>query len=120
MRYYPEGFFLARAEFSDNNNNQTVDFGDSLEVFFSRPAKMADVDVFDFATMQPEKGLGSAIIKHSPRGPSLQIIFAPPMAPKIKLGETMLVPRPTRDSVIDFSQPPQRLDTKGVIIQRRK
>lgn len=109
--YMPKGFFVTRAEYVDANHSNSLDFGDYIEISFSRPAKMKGVTLFDFMTTKPEKALGSAIIQTGDIGQSLQIVFSPPLLPTIQIGETMIRPRAFLESIKDFSPYPIPLDS---------
>ncbi len=119
--YLPRGFFITKAEWVDVNKNINVDFGDYIEVFFSRPGKVLNPTPFDFLTGKPEKALGSAVIGSSEKTQSIQIILSPPVMGKLKVGETTIRPRPFIESIRDFSAVPQILDSSvEVPIIRRK
>ncbi|HOY67884.1 MAG TPA: type II secretion system protein GspG [Candidatus Ozemobacteraceae bacterium] len=121
VRYIPAEFFITKAEYVDANRNNLVDFGDRLDIHFSRPAMMTNVTVFDFLTKNPERALGSAIIASPAQGKILSFLFAAPVPPKIRVGETTIVPREFIESVIDCSPQPQPLRRlEEVVIQRKR
>lgn len=119
--YLPQGFFITRAEYVDANLNNAVDISDYIDITFSRPAKLNDPLAVDFETSNPEKALGSALVRPLESGFKARIEFAPPFAPLVRPGETRLFPREYIDSVVDLSPYPQRLQRQeGLIIEKRK
>lgn len=119
--YLPAGFFITRAEYVDANLNNLIDFGDYVDVRFSRPAKLIEPMVIDFSTRDPEKALGSAIIQPGDNVFSVRIVFSPPFLATIKPGETRLFPRDFMTSIVDMSPEPRGLQKQeGVIIEKRK
>jgi len=121
VSYMPSGFFITRAEYVDSNLNNVVDFGDYIELRFSRPATLLSPMVIDFSTLHPDKALGSAIVQAGDNDVSARIVFAPPFLPSIRVGETRLFPRDFISSIIDKSPQPQGLQPQeGVIIEKRK
>lgn len=121
VSYMPSGFFITRAEYVDSNLNNTVDFGDYIELRFSRPATLLAPMVVDFVTLHPEKALGSSIIQAGDNEFSARIVFSPPFLPTLKVGETRLFPRDFISSIIDKSPQPQGLQPQeGVIVEKRK
>lgn len=121
VRYIPAEFFITKAEYVDANRNNLVDFGDRLDISFSRPAQMANVTVFDFLTKNPDRALGSAIVSSPAQGKLLSFLFAPPVPPRIRVGETTIVPREFIESVTDCSPQPQPLRRlEEVVIQRKR
>lgn len=121
MAYLPSGFFMTRAEYVDANLNNIIDFGDYIDVRFSRPAKLVSPMVVDFLTRDPEKALGSAIIEAGDNVFSAKIVFAPPFLAEIRPGETRLLPRDFMTSIVDMSPEPQGLQRlEGVLIEKRK
>ncbi|NLI76686.1 MAG: hypothetical protein GX442_09620 [Candidatus Riflebacteria bacterium] len=121
FHYLPADFTITKAEFVDATRNNQVDFGDEVEITFSRPARMNGVSLFDFVTMFPENAFGSAKVVAPAKGSSLKIVFNPPLPPKIRLGETKVKPFYDIMSVVDCGSPARRLSgVEGVVIQRRK
>lgn len=121
LRYMPKDFFITKVEYVDANRNTRIDFGDRVDIFFSRPAKMTNVSVFDFITNRPERALGSAIVASPARGTVLSFLFASPVAPTINIGETTIVPRDFIDSILDCSAQPQTLRKQDeIVIQSRR
>ena len=121
MSYLPAAFFLTRAEHVDSNLNNLIDFGDYIEIRFSRPAQLHNPVVVDFETLNPEKALGSAIVKPGDNPFSARIEFAMPVAPTLITGETRLFAREYIESIVDLSPNPQPLQRQeGVIIERKK
>lgn len=121
VRYIPEEFFITKVEYVDANRNTRIDFGDRVDIFFSRPAKMVNVSVFDFITKNPERALGSAVISSPPKGNVLSFLFASPVPPTINIGETTIIPRDFIDSILDCSNPPQPLRKHDeIMIQSRR
>jgi len=121
MHYLPEDFCITRAAYIDSNQNNQVDFGDEVEITLARPAQMANVNVFDFKTLNPESAFGSAKVVAPQKGSTLRLVFTPPVAPKIKLGETKLLPFYDIQSIKDFSHPPKTLGSvEEVVINRRR
>lgn len=121
VRYMPEEFFITKVEYVDANRNIRIDFGDRIDIFFSRPAKMTNVSVFDFITNNPERALGSAIVSSPPRGNVLSFLFAAPVPPSINIGETTIKPRDFIDSILDCSPQPQPLRKHDeILIQSRR
>jgi general secretion pathway protein G len=119
-RYLPEHFFITKADYVDANLNNIMDFGDYIELRFSRPAVLKDPVVMDFETSSPEKALGSAIVSDVDDPFMARIDFLPPVPPNITLGETMLFPREYIASIYDKSPRPQNLQRlKGVIIEKK-
>lgn len=121
VRYIPEEFFITKVEYVDANRNIRIDFGDRIDIFFSRPAKMTNVSVFDFITNNPERALGSAIVSSSQKGNILSFLFAAPVPPSITIGETTIRPRDFIDSIVDCSPQPQPLRKHDeILIQSRR
>ncbi len=121
VSYLPKRFFIARAEYVDANLNNIVDFGDYIELRFSRPAVINQPMVVDFYTEAPAKALGSAVVERGDNEYHARIIFAPPFAPDIKPGETRIFPREFITSIVDMSPEPGKLERlEGVIIEKRK
>ncbi len=119
--YLPADFYITKAEFIDATRNNQIDFGDEVEITFSRPARMEGVSLFDFVTVGPENAFGSAKVMAPAKGTSLKIVFSPPLPPKIRLGETRIKPYYDISSVVDCGSPPRRLGgVEAVVIQRRK
>lgn len=121
MRYLPDGFYMTKAEYVDLNRNNQIDFGDAIEVFFSRPAKFRGVSQFDFQTQDPAKALGSSMVNAASSGMSLQIVFSPTILPTLEMGKTKLLIRPYQEGIRDCSAEavPPATDV-AVIINRRK
>lgn len=120
-RYLPEKFFITKAEYVDANLNHLIDFGDYLEVKFSRPAVLKDPVAVDFETDIPERALGSAIVTPTEDKFVARISFVPPVPPSIRIGETRLFPREFIDSIVDKSPIPQNLQKlKGVLITNKR
>jgi len=121
VRYIPAGFFISKAEYVDANRNNLIDFGDRLDLHFSRPALMNNVTVFDFITKKPERALGSAIIGSPAQGRILSFVFASPVAPSLRVGETTIAPREFIETIVDCSRQPQPLRRlEEVVIQRKR
>jgi len=121
VSYMPSGFFITRAEYVDSNFNNVIDFGDYIELRFSRPATLLSPMVVDFTTLHPDKALGSSIIQAGENETSARIVFSPPFLPAIRIGETRLFPRDFISSIIDKSPQPQGLQPQeGVIIEKRR
>lgn len=121
VRYIPAEFFITRAEYVDANRNNLIDFGDRLDLFFSRPAQMNNVTVFDFVTKKPERALGSAIIGSPAQGSVLSFVFASPVRPSLRVGETTIAPREFIESIIDCSRQPQPVrQLEEIVIQRKR
>lgn len=120
VRYIPSDFFIMKAEYVDANRNNRIDFGDRLDIYFSRPAQMSNVSVFDFITKNPERALGSAIISSPPRGSVLSFLFAAPIPPSIRIGETTIMPRDFIESILDCSNQPQPLRKMDEIVIQSK
>lgn len=120
VRYLPEGFYINKAEYVDTNRNNVVDYGDVIEVSFTRPAKMSNVSAFDFQTEDPDKALGSVVPICASEGMTLQLIFAPPIEPKVQIGKTKIRVRDFCDSITDFSNPPQALASEPAVVITRK
>ncbi|GAB4274218.1 MAG: hypothetical protein Kow0029_14370 [Candidatus Rifleibacteriota bacterium] len=121
VSYLPEKFFITRADYVDANLNNLVDFGDYLEIRFSRPATLIDPVVFDFITENPDKALGSAIISETEDSFVARIDFVPPDPPGIIIGQTTIKPREFISSIYDKSPVPQKLEqVKGVVINKKK
>ncbi len=121
VRYMPQEFFITKVEYVDANRNIRIDFGDRIDIFFSRPAKMTNVSVFDFITNYPERALGSAIVSSPPKGNVLSFLFASPVPPSINIGETTIRPRDFIDSIVDCSPQPQPLRKHDeILIQSRR
>lgn len=121
MAYLPSGFFMTRAEYVDANLNNVIDFGDHIDIRFSRPAKLLAPMVVDFVTHNPDKALGSAIIEPGDNSFYARIIFSPPFLPVIRFGETRIYPRDFITSIVDMSPEPQNLQKfEGVFIEKRK
>lgn len=121
LSYMPAAFFITRAEHVDCNMNNQIDYGDYIEVRFSRPAQLNNPIVVDFETTSPEKALGSAIIKPGDNAFSARIEFSSPIAPTLVTGETRLLAREYIESIVDMSPKPQSLQRQeGVIIEKRK
>jgi prepilin-type N-terminal cleavage/methylation domain-containing protein len=119
-RYLPENFFIAAAEYVDANLNNVVDFGDYLELRFSRPAKLNNPVVVDFETQTPQEALGSALINKTDDPFIARVDFVPPVAPDIKLGQTKIYPREYIDSIVDKSPKQKKLKRlKGVVIKKK-
>jgi len=121
VNYLPKAFYITKADWVDFNQNNLIDFGDYLEVEFSRPAQVKGITVFDFITSRPEKSLGSSQVTSSENAKSIQILFSPPILPTFVVGQTTIRPRPFLESVKDFSPTPQLLDPNiEVVINRRR
>lgn len=121
MRYLPEGFYMTKAEYVDLNRNNQIDFGDAIEVFFSRPGRFRSVSQFNFETQEPSKALGDAMVSAASSGLSLQIVFSPPNLPKIEIGKTKLLIRPFQEGIRDCSAEAVAPATDvAVIVNRRK
>lgn len=122
VRYLPEKFFITKAEFVDANLNNLIDFGDYIDVKFSRPAIINDPVVMDFETYYPERALGSAVVSATSDEYVARISFVPPGLPNIELGETIIQPREFIGSIIDKSPAGKKLErSRGVkIIKKRK
>lgn len=121
LSYFPAAFFITRAEHVDTNLNNLIDFGDYIDIRFSRPTQLRNPVVVDFETLNPEKALGSAQIKPGYDAFSARIEFAPPVAPTLVTGETLLFPREYIESIVDLSPKPQPLQRQeGVIIEKKK
>lgn len=121
LPYLPSAFFITRAVHVDTNLNNQIDFGDYIEIRFSRPAQLLNPVVVDFETINPPKALGSALIKPGYDAFSARIEFAPPLAPTLVTGETRLFPREYIESIADLSPKPQRLQRQeGVMIEKKK
>ncbi len=121
ISYLPQNFFITRAEYIDVNMNNMVDFGDQIELTFSRPAKLKDPLSVDFETFDPEKALGTALIKPGESLYRAKIEFAPPMVPRVIPGRTMLFPREFIESITDFSPIPQPLaKVANLTIEKRR
>lgn len=121
VRYLPENFFITQADFVDANLNNIIDFGDFLELRFSRPAVLRDPVFNDFETESPQKALGTAMISATQDPFIVRVDFKPPQAPSLVLGETMIFPREFIDSIVDRSPVPRKLERlKGVIINKRR
>ncbi len=121
LPYLPAAFFITRAEHVDTNLNNQIDFGDYIEIRFSRPAQLRNPIVVDFETLNPAKALGSALIRPGYDAFSAKIEFAPPLAPILITGETRLFPREYIESIVDLSPKPQHLQRQeGVIIEKTK
>lgn len=119
--YFPRNFFIKKAEYVDANRNNQIDFGDFIEITFSRPAKLLGANAFDFISSRPSGALNNTKIEAEPEGNSLKVIFIPPVLPDLILGETMVAPRPDACKIIDFSNPPASLDKSiEVVISPRK
>ncbi|MFZ5953414.1 MAG: prepilin-type N-terminal cleavage/methylation domain-containing protein [Candidatus Rifleibacteriota bacterium] len=121
VRYLPEGFFITHADYVDANLNNLIDFGDHIELRFSRPARLVNPVFNDFITEKPERALGSAMVSTTEDSSVAKIVFMPPEPPLIRLGETTINPREFIDSVVDFSPVPRKLERlNGVIINKKK
>ncbi|PKL45880.1 MAG: hypothetical protein CVV41_02420 [Candidatus Riflebacteria bacterium HGW-Riflebacteria-1] len=121
LSYLPAAFFITRAEHVDSNLNNLIDFGDYIDVRFSRPAKFNNPVVVDFETVNPEKALGSALVKPGYDAFSARIEFTAPVPPTLITGETRLFPREYIESIVDLSPKPQPLQRQeGVIIEKKK
>ncbi|OGK04939.1 MAG: hypothetical protein A2W80_13320 [Candidatus Riflebacteria bacterium GWC2_50_8] len=121
LSYIPAAFFITRAEHVDANLNNLVDFGDYIDIRFSRPSQLLNPVVVDFETVSPEKALGSALLKPGYDAFSARIEFAPPVPPTLVTGETRLFPREYIESIVDLSPKPQPLQRQeGVIIEKKK
>lgn len=121
LRYLPEGFYLTKAEYVDANRNNQVDFGDWIEVFFSRPAKFRNATTFDFVTQDPPKAFGDAFVNVASSGISLQIVFSPSIPPRFEIGKTKILVRPFQDGIVDCSAESVAPATDvAVIIMRRR
>lgn len=120
-RYLPEHFFITRAEYVDANLNNLIDYGDYIELRFSRPAVLKDPVVMDFKTRNPEKALGSAVISGTEDPFIAKITFFPPNPPTVVLGETLILPREFLENIVDKSPQPKKLKRlKGVIIEKKR
>jgi general secretion pathway protein G len=121
-RYLPSRLFITRAVYLDSNSNNLIDYGDYINLTFSRPAQIKDATVFDFVTSSPEKALGSAIVQAIPEDPfRARIVFTPPVPPSIKMGETTIAPREFIESIVDFSDIPVKLVmVENLVIQKQK
>ncbi len=120
-RYLPEGFFVTSAEYVDANRNNQIDFGDLLEIGFSRPAKMEHVAATIFETRNPSDALANARVQAASEGSTLKLYFLPPHPPKFVVGQTTIYPHENNDSIRDFSSPPQYLKAiEEVTIQRKR
>lgn len=121
VRYLPENFFITQADYVDANLNNLIDFGDYIEVRFSRPAVLRDPVFNDFETSMPEKALGTAMITATDDPFVVQIGFMPPQGASIILGQTVLMPREYIDSIVDRSPVPQKLQRfKGAVINKKR
>jgi prepilin-type N-terminal cleavage/methylation domain-containing protein len=121
VAYIPRDFFITKALYVDGNQNNQVDYGDFIDVYFSRPARFKDVTAFDFVTGKPEKGLGSAVVEKATEGQSVRIYFVMPIRPTVRINETTIKPREYLESIEDFSPAPQRLNPAiEAVIQRKR
>ena len=121
-RYLPSTLFITRAVYFDANSNNLIDYGDYINLSFSRPAQVKDATVFDFVTSFPEKALGSAIVQSVPEDPfKARIVFTPPVPPSIRMGETTIAPREFIESIVDYSDTPIKLKmVENLVIQKQK
>ena len=121
VRYLPETLFMTRAEYFDSNLNNIADYGDYIEVRFSRPANIKDATAVDFRTSNPEKALGSAFIQKTKDPSRLRIVFSPPVMPQLIPGETTIYPRDFIDSIVDYSPEEKPLiKSEEILIKKRK
>ncbi len=121
VRYLPENFFITQADYVDANLNNLIDFGDYIELRFSRPAVLKDPIFNDFETESPQKAIGTALILATQDPFVARIDFMPPEGPSMVLGETMLLPREYIDSIVDRSPVPKKLERlRGVIINKKR
>ncbi len=121
MSYLPQSFFITRAEYVDVNMNNIVDTSDQIELTFSRPARLTDPISVDFETTDPEKALGTALVRPGDSPFKAKIEFAPPIAPRVVLGRTHLFPREFIESITDFSPTPQPLGrVDNLVIEKRR
>lgn len=121
MRYLPKELFITRAEYVDANLDNIINYGDYIQLRFSKPAKLSDPSVFDFITAEPsENAFGSALIRAMSDPASVRIIFAAPIAPSIRLGETTIAPREFIESITDFSEIPKRMINVEDVVIRKK
>lgn len=120
MRYLPEKLFITRAEYVDANLDNQINFGDYIQLRFSKPAKIEDASVFDFNTKFPDKALGSAVVKPMNDPLYARIIFSPPTLPTLRLGETTISPREFIESITDYSEVPKRLVKVEEVVIRKK
>jgi len=121
MRYLPEKLFITRAKYVDANLDNQIDFGDYIQLRFSKPAKIEDASVFDFTTKFPDKALGSAVVRKMKDPVYARIIFSPPTLPSLRLGETTIAPRDFIESITDYSEVPKRLvNVEDVVIRKSR
>lgn len=120
-RYLPKDFFITKAEYVDANHNNRVDFGDYVNVRFSRPARLDNPVIVDFETENPENAFGDAIVRETSDPFMVRIEFAGPEPPSLVLGETTVKPKKFVDSIVDYSPVPQRLSRfVGVPVRRSR
>lgn len=118
--YLPYDLYITRAEYIDANRNGQIDYGDEVEITFSKPAKMLNVNVTDFITSNPENAFGNAYIIAPPKGRSLKIIFHPPLPPRIVIGETKVRPAYGIFSITDCASPPNEIKNyDDIVITKR-
>jgi len=118
--YLPREFHIIKAEYTDDNRNNHIDYGDSVELTFSRPAKIGEVDVYDFVTQNPPAAFGNAKVITTPTGKSIRIVFMPPTLPKMIIGKTGIVVKSGIENITDFSDPPMQLKTLDEVVVQMK
>lgn len=104
VHYLPKELFITRAEYIDTNQNKTIDFGDYIELTFSKPAIIDNAIGMDFDTSNPEKALGTVnISQHPDNTMKARITLIPPIASHFIIGETSILPRQYIKSIYDYT-----------------
>ena len=120
--YIPKELFITKAQYIDvNGNNVANDFGDYIELTFSRPVFLEEPIGLDFETSNPEKALGTVDIKAEKDPFKARITLIPPIVSHIVIGETCIFPREFIESIYDRSPAHQRLQKfDNMKIEKRK